>query len=105
MKILKNSLIILLTIVFWPLALIAGYQLLPEKWLKRQNERKLRALLGDQALDAVLRAAPYGYGHFQGEDGYRIWDRRIENGFIGFASSPLEAELWIVERYRAETDS
>ncbi len=103
-KVLKNTLIILLGIVLWPLTLAAFYKILKEKWKTRKKQQKLRTLLNGQVLDDVLRAAPYGYGHFQGEDGYRIWDRRIENGFIGFAYTPLDAELWIVEQYLSKGD-
>jgi hypothetical protein len=101
-KTLKNTLTGLLLIVLWPLAIMALYEILKEKRRTRKKQQKLSALLDGQALEDVLLAAPYGYGHFQGENGYRVWDKRIENGFIGFARSRLDAELLIVERYLSE---
>ena len=65
----------------------------------RKQEKKLAKLLNGRKLEDVLAEAPYAYGHFQGEDGYRIWDERVEKGFVAFVSTTLEAELWIVEKY------
>lgn len=54
----------------------------------------------------ILAAAPYGYGHFQGEDGYRIWDERLDPGFVGFSPTAEGAEEWIIEQFlREEEDS
>ena len=94
----------MLGLAFWPLGCIALIKFLQRKWLTRQKQQKLRTLLDGQAIEDVLRAAPYGYGHFQGEDGYRVWDKRIENDYVAFVYSPLDAELWIAEKFIAETD-
>ncbi len=70
---------------------------------RRRERRRARALsaLG-MSLEQALAEAPYEYAHWQGEDGYRIIDVRAPKGFVGFAGSKSEAELWIVERYLAE---
>ena len=103
-KISKNILIIVLSIVLWPFALAAFYEILKERWNTRRKQQKLSRLLNGQDLEAVLRDAPYEYSHFQGEDGYRIWDKCVENGFVGFASTPFDAELWIVETTLSQED-
>ena len=83
---------------------IAIFQRLKENWTVSRKERWLKRLLNGQPLEEVLSAAPCKYGHFQGEDGYRIWDERLENGFVHFASTPLDAHLWIVEAYLSEQE-
>ena len=67
-----------------------------------QKERKLTKLLGARALEQVLAESPYDFGHFQGEDGYRIYDKRVQDGFVGFAATPLDAHLWIVGKSLTE---
>ncbi|WP_420642235.1 hypothetical protein [Candidatus Leptofilum sp.] len=103
-KQLKTFLTILLAIVLWPLGLFALYDWLKKRWQMRQRQQRVAALLDGREITAVLQTAPYSYGHFQGENGYRIWDERIENGFVGFAATPQEAELWIVEHYLSESN-
>ena len=68
----------------------------------RKQKKKLAKLLNGRKLEDVLAEAPYGYGYFQGEEGYRIWDERVENGFVAFAVTTLNAEIWIVEKYLSE---
>ncbi len=53
----------------------------------------------------ILAAAPFGYGHFQGEDGYRIWDERLDPGFVGFSPTAEGAEDWIIETFLAEAQA
>ncbi|NOX61146.1 MAG: hypothetical protein GXP42_04260 [Chloroflexi bacterium] len=90
------------------LGMAAGSAFLAEKvsnWLvQRRKERRLaRALAAlSMSLEEALAEAPYDYDHWQGEDGYRIFDVRVQEGYVGFASSPSDAELWIVERYLAD---
>jgi len=74
------------------------------RWKLRQKEKKLARLLSGQSLDDILAESPYQYAHFQGEDGYRLFDVRNENEFIDFATNLLDAHLWVVERYLAEKD-
>ncbi len=64
----------------------------------RKKENKLKQLLAGRNLDDVLAQSPYDFGHFQGEDGYRIYDTRIKDGFIGFASTRLDAHIFILEK-------
>ncbi len=74
-------------------------------WWQRKNilRRMNKALAAlSMSLEEVLEKAPYRYDHWQGEDGYRLMDVRVPDGFVGFAYSELEAKLWIVEHYLAE---
>lgn len=57
--------------------------------------------LSEVERQALLRHAPYDYAHWQGEDGYRIWDRRTK-AFVGSAGTPQEAESWIIKRWLKE---
>ena len=70
-----------------------------ERWRLRQKEKKLKRLLAGRPLEEVLAEAPYEYAHFQGEDGYRLYDMREDDGFKGFVYTPLDAHVWILERY------
>ena len=70
-------------------------------WRKR---KKLAKLLGTRSLDQVLDDSPYDFAHFQGENEYRIYDKRLQDGFIGFAATPLDAQLWIVEKEHIQID-
>ena len=51
--------------------------------------KEAQKLLGARALDQILADSPYEFGHFQGEDGYRIFDERSDEAFVGFAATPL----------------
>ena len=72
--------------------------------VQRKKRRRLARALAklSMSLEEVLAEAPYQYGHWQGEDGYRIFDTRVKDRYIGFVSSESDAELWIVERYLAD---
>lgn len=72
---------------------------LKTRWQLRRRQKRIFALLAGRGVTAVLQSAPYKYGHFQGENGYRIWDERNEDGFVGFVATPQEAALWILERH------
>ncbi|MBX3050513.1 MAG: hypothetical protein KF753_03500 [Caldilineaceae bacterium] len=74
-------------------------------WQERQRRRKREAAMLAWARQEILAAAPFGYGHFQGEDGYRIWDERLDPGFVAFASTAEGAEVWIIEQFLQEADS
>ena len=74
-------------------------------FIKRyRRQRRLQQLLAGRPKEAVLQEAPYAFGWFQGEDGYRIWDKRETTSFVHFAGSTEDAELWIIERYLSETN-
>ena len=91
--------------VLFGLAVIGVYALVHawrRKWRLRQKEKKLEKLLAGRSLDAVLAEAYYEFAHFQGEDGYRLYDKREKEGFLGFVYTPLDAHLWIVERHMAD---
>lgn len=73
-------------------------------WLKRRRDRakklkELEKLLNGRSLREVLYEAPYKFGHFQGEDGYRIWDNRRPGKFLHTAQTPLDAEIWIIKKF------
>jgi hypothetical protein len=65
---------------------------------KRRKGQKLARMLDGRPLEDVLTASHYDYAHFQGEDGYRIFEKGTQNGFVDFAKTELDAHLWIVER-------
>ncbi|RME46456.1 MAG: hypothetical protein D6791_08255 [Chloroflexi bacterium] len=87
-------------LVLWGLLTLLAH--VKETRAHARKEHRLQQLLAGRSLEEVLSAAPYKYGHFQGEDGFRVWDERIENGFLHFYSAALDAQLWIVETYLAE---
>ncbi|MCA9997304.1 MAG: hypothetical protein KDE56_16210 [Anaerolineales bacterium] len=88
--------------------LILGYDWGKRRWRQWRMEREMARLLANnslpngRSLSTLLAHAPYRYDHFQGEDGYRIWDSRQPNTFVGHAATPFEAELWIVRQLVAE---
>lgn len=73
-------------------------------WQQWQRRRKREAAMLAWARREIMARAPYGYGHFQGEDGYRIWDTRLDSGFVGFSPTTELAENWIIEQFLAEND-
>lgn len=92
------------SILFW--GLFAVFNRLKKKWVVSRKKRELEQLLAltGQSLEEILATAPYKYGHFQGEDGFRLWDERLENGFVHFFDTSLDAQLWIVKTYLSERD-
>lgn len=80
--------------------LILGYGWAKRRWRQRQMEREMAHLLSGRSLPTLLANAPYRYDHFQGEDGYRIYDSH--QTYLGHAATAFEAELWIVRRVVAE---
>lgn len=96
---------IILAIIIMPaaFAMTAPIVILKGKRKIRKKQQKLSMLLDERALKDVLAAAPYAYGHWQGENGFRIWDKRIKDGSIHFTQSQLDAELWIVEKYLSKS--
>ena len=71
------------------------------RWLKRwlavqQRERAIQTKLAGRSAKTLIADSPFEYGHWQGEDGYRIMDNRREPPFIGFASSVEDAEAQIL---------
>jgi len=61
--------------------------------------RKLKRLLGDKTLSEALDESPYMYGHFFGEDGYRIWRKDArKDEYVALGVSEKEAHLFIVTK-------
>lgn len=87
------------------LPLFATYYDLKTRWIPHKKQKKLNKLLAGRPLAQILSEAPYEFGHFQGEDGYRIWDKRMKNKFLHFAPTELDAHLWIVETYLSTQDT
>ena len=84
-------------------AIAVFYMKIKDKMELRNKQKRLNKLLNGRTVEDILAVTPYAYGHFQGEDGNRIWDKRAEkNKFVAFANSTLDAELWIVEKYLSE---
>jgi len=101
-SILKIAFVLILLLIVSAAAVF--YMKIKDKTGLRKKQKKLNTLLNGRTVEDVLAATPYAYGHFQGEDGYRIWDKRVDkNEFVAFASSTLDAELWIVEKYLSES--
>lgn len=76
-------------------------------WLRRKlSKRRFAKILADldMSIEEVLEKSPYGYSHWQGEDGYRIFDTRFKEKYVGFSYTSFNAELWILERYLLEKD-
>ena len=100
-SILKIVFIFILLLVVSAIAVF--YMKIKDKTGLRNKQKRLNKLLNGRTVEDVLAEAPYDYGHFQGDEGYRIWDKRGEkNEFAAFANSTLDAELWIVEKYLSE---
>ena len=66
--------------------------------LRKRRMRKILAELG-MTVQEVLEKSPYAYDHWQGEDGYRIYDARFKDKYPHFAYTTFSAEYWIVEQY------
>ena len=66
-----------------------------------KQKRRVHKLLAGKKKAEVLKSAPYSYNHWQGENGFRIYDDR-DDRYLHFAFSSEEAELWILERYLCE---
>ena len=75
------------------------YVYLQGAWNDFFYRQRLQELLGNMTLEEVLEKSPYEYGHFQGEDGYRIWLKDTLDGFVGFGMSERAVHMWIVEQY------
>lgn len=81
--------------------LILAYDWGKQRWRQWQMEREMARLLANgRSLTTLLAHAPYHYAHFQGEDGYRIYDSH--QTYLGHAATAFEAELWIVRWVVAE---
>ena len=70
-----------------------------DAWNNFLYRQRLQQLLDDMTLEEVLEKSPYEYGHFQGEDGYRIWLKDTLDDFVKFNMSEQTAHMWIVEQY------
>jgi hypothetical protein len=64
------------------------------RWWRRW---RIRRGVNGRDPQSLIDASPYGYGHWQGENGYRIWDDRREPPFIGFAATEAECRERILE--------
>jgi len=72
------------------------------RWLRNKlRKRRMRKILAelDMSVQEILEKSPYAYGHWQGEDGYRIYDVRFNDKYLYFAYSEFSAEYWIIEQY------
>ena len=55
-------------------------------------------MLGDLSLESGLAASLRELAHFQGEDGYRIFEKGPPAAFRESAPTALDAHVWIIER-------
>lgn len=65
-------------------------------YLDRKRVQWITQQLAGRDPKALIEASPFGYGHWQGEDGYRIWDERQEPPFIGFGATGEACEKQIL---------
>lgn len=101
-SILKIVFVFILLLIVSAIAVF--YMKIKDKAGLQNKQKRLNNLLNGRTVEDVLAEAPYAYGHFQGDDGYRIWDKRTkDNDFVAFVGSALDAELWIVEKYLFES--
>ncbi len=58
----------------------------------------------DMSLEEVLEKSSLAYGHWQGEDGYRIFLRGRHNEYfdVVYSYSKFDAEFRIVEYFYSE---
>ena len=69
----------------------------------RQRTEKIESLLAGRSRESVLKEAPFSYGRWpDGDDLYLIHDSTIDE-IVKTASSPGEAEMWILETYLTKT--
>ncbi len=67
------------------------------------HRRKLNRLLGERTLSEALDQSAYEYGHFQGDNGYRIWRKDDKSGeFVALGLTKKEVHLWIAGSQRKE---
>ena len=99
---LLTQILIIIAWVGFVVLLFFAWEKIKQRYLQYRYDRRMQQLLNGRSLAEVLAEAPYGYGHWQGEDGYRVYDTRIKEGYIGMTMTKQEAEMMIVERYSKE---
>ena len=70
---------------------------LAHRWRRRRRRRRIVRLLAGRRLADVLAASPYDFDHWQGEDGYRIFERGSDGRPVTWAMTEDSAVLWILE--------
>jgi len=75
----------------------------------RSQARAIEMLLDGRDRQAVLDEAPYDFGHWQGENGYRVYTKHDDpdqtgGEFVKMVSSPRDAEDWILQRHLSPED-
>jgi hypothetical protein len=110
---LRSAFLLAITPLYWAAMLSLALVMAPSfavsavaAWLARLHHRSWYAKhFGDQPVEEVVAASPYELAHFQGEDGYRIYDKRLPVdkdpiGFVGTISGGHAAicRLIIAER-------
>ena len=83
-------------------AILGVFERRKQRKERRRRRKELNRMLDGRSSEEALEASDYGFAHFQGEDGYRIFEKGTEYECVGFANTAQDAHLWIVERSRRE---
>lgn len=83
-------------------AILGGFERRKQRKERRRRSQELNRMLDGRSLEEALEASNYDFAHFQGEDGYRIFEKAREREYVEFANTALDAHLWIAERSRRE---
>ena len=67
-----------------------------------RRARQLQNWLAGRDPQTLIADSPFNFGHWQGENGYRIWDERQEPPAFIFETTPEACERYILERIMAE---
>ena len=79
------------------------YKIVKAKRAQREQKQLVAQELDGRDANAVIKASPFSYAHWQGEDGYRIIDERKDPPYIGFAGTVEQAESQILLLIAAES--
>jgi hypothetical protein len=66
--------------------------------VKQQKQQQISRNLNGEPLESFLERSPFKIDHAQGDNGYRISDSQKDHEIVHFATTILDAQLWIVEQ-------
>jgi len=69
-----------------------------ELGVKRRKQQQILRNLNGEPLESFLERSPFKIDHAQGDNGYRISDSQKDHEIVHFATTILDAQLWIVEQ-------
>ncbi|HFC12344.1 MAG TPA: hypothetical protein ENJ56_05825 [Anaerolineae bacterium] len=99
----------MLTILFFGILWMAALALSPLffSWLQRTikmrlNDKQIEQKLAGRDRKKLLAESPYRYDHWQGDDGYRVFDEREMDRYLAFVHTAKEAEDTILKQIFAD---